>query len=177
MALSLARSSVGEAPPGERRIMGRPDRGGFFAVYLLATPPILHRGRRVGHTVSGCGARGIRLSIPVLRRRDASGSGLTVPPWFRALARDGRKSSQPPVPSSLGSPSDLELAGCGPKRILRGRPPLTGLSNAMLSGSVLLYGVLPAPGGSRSRAIHRNHLVREPPGQRCRSLCEGSRCD
>jgi len=30
-----------KAPPGVRRILGRPYRGGFFAAYLLATPVFL----------------------------------------------------------------------------------------------------------------------------------------
>ena len=63
--------------------MGRPDRGGFFAAYLLATPAFL-----------------ISILLPIWNLPDAVLNG-----------------------SSAEGPLDM-----------------TGLSNAMLSGSVLVYG-------------------------------------
>ena len=121
--------------------MGRPDRGGFFAAYLLATPAFLIADMEfdipfrvaalegsdyrflyyAGATLLGVAAR--------LRPALAPWAGMfesSVNLLFLLLS----------ILLPIWNLPDAVLSGSSAEGLL----DMTGLSNAMLSGSVLLYG-------------------------------------
>ena len=124
-----------------RRGMGRPDRGGFFAAYLLATPAFLIAD--IGFDMP--------VRISALEGSDyrflyyAGATLLGVVSRFRPALAPWAGMAESSVNLLLLLLAILLPIWNLPDAVLNGSSvegplDMTGLSNAMLSGSVLLYG-------------------------------------